>query len=398
MSCISLAALPANGADYTLGIFGNANMDDTIDENDIEYIRGIIAGTNAVTELADANYDGKIDTKDVDQIEEIIKGSADSIHVIDSAGRSVTISLPVKDVAGLHTSPCREFCMLGVEDRVVAVTSYVFDDPLMYPRLQDKVNIGTIYEPNFEAMVEANPDLLVTTPGTYLDSVLEVVEPMGITVIGLNLNKPSSYDGELALLGLIMGEEDRARGFLDWRSNTLDLIEERTSILGDEKARVFTTSISNIWKGETEFAPGLLSSHMILGKGGAEDISSGYPSGEKLELEWILEQDPDAIVLASYFTEDGLGYTITDDSKAAISWQRVIESDTIGKTRAAKEGRILLLSYYGTASGGQDPLGATYLGKWLYPELFSDIDPVDLHHEYLEDWMGIPYEGVFAYP
>ncbi|HQI68361.1 MAG TPA: hypothetical protein P5045_08325 [Methanothrix sp.] len=34
MACISLVTSPATAADYTLGIFGNANMDDTIDEKD----------------------------------------------------------------------------------------------------------------------------------------------------------------------------------------------------------------------------------------------------------------------------------------------------------------------------------------------------------------------------
>ena len=36
MSCMSLAVTPAIASDYTLGIFGNANMDDIMDEDDIE--------------------------------------------------------------------------------------------------------------------------------------------------------------------------------------------------------------------------------------------------------------------------------------------------------------------------------------------------------------------------
>lgn len=45
MLCMLQAALPAVGTDYTLGIFGNANMDDTIDENDVAYVEGVIKGT-----------------------------------------------------------------------------------------------------------------------------------------------------------------------------------------------------------------------------------------------------------------------------------------------------------------------------------------------------------------
>jgi len=37
MLCVSLVVMPAGVADFILGVCGNANMDDTIDENDIAY-------------------------------------------------------------------------------------------------------------------------------------------------------------------------------------------------------------------------------------------------------------------------------------------------------------------------------------------------------------------------
>ena len=52
MLCVLLLVMPAVASDYTLGIYGNANMDDVIDEADIGYLEGIIAGTNEATELA----------------------------------------------------------------------------------------------------------------------------------------------------------------------------------------------------------------------------------------------------------------------------------------------------------------------------------------------------------
>ena len=53
--CVSLAMMPAVASDFTLEIFGNANMDDIIDDMDIEYVQGIIDGTDDETELSDAN-------------------------------------------------------------------------------------------------------------------------------------------------------------------------------------------------------------------------------------------------------------------------------------------------------------------------------------------------------
>lgn len=46
MLCVLLLVMPVGASDYTLGIYGNANMDDVIDEADIAYVEGIIAGTN----------------------------------------------------------------------------------------------------------------------------------------------------------------------------------------------------------------------------------------------------------------------------------------------------------------------------------------------------------------
>ena len=71
-----ILALASNSmADYGLGIYGNANQDNIIDEKDIVYINKIINGTFEPTELADANRDGKIDMEDIEQVEDIISGS-----------------------------------------------------------------------------------------------------------------------------------------------------------------------------------------------------------------------------------------------------------------------------------------------------------------------------------
>jgi len=53
-----LLVLPAAASDYTLGIFGNANEDGTINMQDGTYIELIILEYRDETELADAKYDG----------------------------------------------------------------------------------------------------------------------------------------------------------------------------------------------------------------------------------------------------------------------------------------------------------------------------------------------------
>ncbi len=123
MWCISQAALSASMADYTLGIFGNANMDDTIDEQDIEYVQGIIDGTNDETELADANYDGQIDEEDIAQIEQIIAGEETELTIIDSVDRIVTVKVPVENLMSLICEN-EVIRILGAQNKVVAVNKW----------------------------------------------------------------------------------------------------------------------------------------------------------------------------------------------------------------------------------------------------------------------------------
>jgi iron complex transport system substrate-binding protein len=60
------------------------------------------------------------------------------------------------------------------------------------------------------------------------------------------------------------------------------------------------------------------------------------------------------------------------------------------------------LYYYELINTPRFVVGAAYWAKWFHPELFSELDPQDIHQEYLTDFLGIDYDldeqGVFVYP
>ena len=88
----------ASEDDYVLGIYGNANEDDTIDMRDLTYVKLIFFGKKPETEFADAKYDGKINPLDFIQIKLIIVGKEKEITIVDSTDRIVTVKKPVKRV------------------------------------------------------------------------------------------------------------------------------------------------------------------------------------------------------------------------------------------------------------------------------------------------------------
>nr|CBH39675.1 ABC transporter, solute-binding protein [uncultured archaeon] len=75
VSVMLLASMPM----ATAKLYGDANGDGVIDEDDITHVEQIIAGEKTENELADVNQDGEIDVLDIAYIELIILGTAHSI-------------------------------------------------------------------------------------------------------------------------------------------------------------------------------------------------------------------------------------------------------------------------------------------------------------------------------
>jgi iron complex transport system substrate-binding protein len=401
---VLLVALPAIAAedDFVLGVYGNANEDDTIDMRDLTYVKLIFFGEKQETELADAKYDGVINPLDFVQIKLMIVGKEKEITIVDSNDKVVTIDMPVERIAGLHTSANREFCKLGVEDKVVGVDKYILDDLDMYPGLEGKPNIGSIREPNYELIVKNKPDVMIGHTYAAFQPAFEKIESLGIKVVALPFVYSHRYNLELKQLGYILGKEERAAGYIEWKQGIIELIEDRTKDLEDEeKFRVFATGLSAALKGENDFYARSSSSDRIIELAGCRNLAAeaGLPArGAKVSGEWILENDPDVIILGSYYTKEGFGYSVAEETLAKQSLSQVLDHEVIGKTKAAKEGRVYIYGYYGTSSGGQKHLGALYLAKRLYPECFEDVNPEEFHRAYFEDWHNIPYRGVWFYP
>ena len=104
-----------------LEIFGNANMDDTIDEQDIEYVDSIISGNTASTRFADANNDGQINESDKDQITALIDGNATYIVLIDGNGATISVSLPANRIVVEYIQNIELMRILQLENQVVGI-------------------------------------------------------------------------------------------------------------------------------------------------------------------------------------------------------------------------------------------------------------------------------------
>ncbi|MCL2460304.1 MAG: hypothetical protein FWF19_02985, partial [Euryarchaeota archaeon] len=114
--CVCVGAYAAE-VEYTLNIFGNANEDMNIDENDVVSVYRMIAGQEPPTRFADANNDGILDEHDVDQIWAIIEGTATEIVVLDANDNAVTVQTPVERIVTLDQMIAENAQAIGIGDK-----------------------------------------------------------------------------------------------------------------------------------------------------------------------------------------------------------------------------------------------------------------------------------------
>ena len=391
--CVSLASMSAGASDFTLEIFGNANTDDTIDELDIEYVQGILDGTNEETELADANYDGNIDEKDIAQIELIIDGDEKELTLIDNFGRVVTVNKPIQRIVTLNYRYPELLIAIGAKGKIVGVEERFKTRMGDIAEACDMMDIsvsGTSTEPYYETILELEPDIIIA-PQNMVESGILAEKLPDIPAIGISTD-PEEIIPNFRLLGMIVDEEDRAANLIDFMQSFDGIIEERTKELNSDEMPTFYLEGPMDY---TIYAPSGSPGDMFEGIGGrniASEIDTPSFGSVAVSSEWVLATNPDILIKRADFL--GLDATEEDAEKALnefigrSSW-REFSSAVKNEKVYLLEGDLIFTPRY--------LAGRCYLAKWFQPELFEDLDPEEILREYHEEFMGIEYRGIWAY-
>lgn len=380
-----------------LRIFGNANLDDTIDERDIEYVRGIIDGTKDTTELADANHDGIIDEKDIEQIEAIISGNANSLIISDNNKRIVTINQPADNVVVFYRTT-EQITAIGAKDKLVGCDATFMGNYM--PEIADGaglrniVNVGTPKEPNYEKILELMPDIVISPYPYYSPDLAKDMAshlPNKIPVAGIDFYSTYGADRwqNLELLGYIVGKPDKSRSLVDWIKGYEDKLVDRTKDLtSEEKPRVLSLTMEG--KAQTT-AHG---AGMIEELGGGRNLAYGIApvNADSVEVsnEWIVTQDPEVI-----FVSCSLGWDTTQE-EADSMLKEFINKPGWDRMSAVKNNRVYLVDWSSTIN--RYIVGGCFMAKCIHPELFKDIDPESVNKEYFKKFLGFNSQGTWTYP
>ena len=407
----------ASEDDYVLGIYGNANEDDTIDMGDVVYTKLAIFGKKPKTELCDAKYDGRINVLDVIQTKLIILGKEKEITILEGTyhsvpGEAVTVSKPVKRIVVEYMDTAELVRILNEKDKIVGVTSCITENKNQFPELSKLPWVGKTYSgtPDYEAVLSLNPDVyLEFGKRSYYKEKLPGVAVIYLGIKSSDLSNPegSGLTDGVRKLGYILDRKDEAEEYVKWRIDWMNEIKSRTErILEDERPRICMggrlkteSSAVKVYAKADSFAQmGILAG----GKNIAEDLPEfvQHISGTMVDLEWLIEQNPEFIFVHEASTP--YGYDM-DDPETRLEGIRdmYMNSPVLANVAAVKTGNVYILNgiFRNDATGGI--VGAAYIAKLFYPDLFADLDPEAIHQEYL-DLQHFDYDldehGVFFYP
>lgn len=311
--------------------------------------------------------------------------SGETITIIDFTGHQVDISAPVNKTVSLSGAASEILWALDGGKSLVGRSS-----SSNFPPLLENVTVAGKHSnsPDLEMIMELKPQLVIAD--TMLsDEDRQMLEGDGIAVVVERFIDPYRTLVVIENLGRALGKQERAQELSAMLTDYRDLIKQRTTGLNaEERPAVFFE-----WMGKPYHSASNGTSYdnfiaFASGVNIAANESVNYPD---VSPEWVIEKDPDIILHILGSSKD---YSETELKE----WRdEIMSRPELQDLRAVKQGRVYVLS--GTvATGVRSIIGELFLAKWLYPELFEDIDPGAEHEKLIQKFYDMKLQGAYAYP
>lgn len=211
------------------------------------------------------------------------------LDITDDAGRSVSIPRQPERVVSFAPSNTEILFHLGIGDTLVAV-----DDFSDWPaeELQAIPNIGGVENPNYETILEREPDLVFTIGGT--DEFVSRLADLGIESVVI---QPRTFDDiydSILLVGRIMNVPEIAEQVVADMQEEVDEVADLAAQMPEEdRPKVFF----EVWPQPLMTAgPNSFIGFLIQTAGGrliSDDVEGDWV---EFSLETLVDRDPDVIL------------------------------------------------------------------------------------------------------
>jgi iron complex transport system substrate-binding protein len=309
---------------------------------------------------------------------------AQGAEVTDTAGRKVQVPANPKRIVCLGPGCLRLIVYLQAQDKVVGIESmekrrggrpYILAQPqlLSLPQVSPGGPSGINKKPDLEGILKVKPDLVFIT---YMqaDKADDVQKLLGVPVVVLTYGRFAAFDkavyDSLRIAGKILGKDKRAQEVIAFmEAGQKDLRQRVAQVKKGQKPKVYVGGIGfrgshGIESTDSRYIPFTwLEAQAVVkprkGRGHAF-----------LDKEDLLRLKPDVIFLDG----GGLHLIKADYGKKPKYYQSI---------EAFKQKRVYTLFPYNwyTTNLGTTLADAYCIGKILYPQCFTAMDPVKKTNE-----------------
>jgi len=315
-----------------------------------------------------------------------------TVTIVDERGKHIKIRCPVERIVVLCPTAQEIICAFGEGDKIVGHCS-LYNFPSYMRR--KPVIASSPSRPNIELLLEQKPDLVIFDTHILKKSELvKKIEDAGIPVI-VHRPHPENMPTIIRNIGLILDKKGKAEEIIKYIESYLNLIKERAGKLNsEEKPSVYIEASWAKYKTSTGTSP---TGYKIAFAGGKNIAAEEPGSWVQLSPEWVVEKNPDIIVMA--LTAKGKML-----EKMRQRRNEIMSRPELKEVKAVKEGKVYIITW-DVLCRLRYPVGLLYLAKWFHPDLFQDINPTAVHEELItkfygaEEWQkAVETFEAFAYP
>jgi len=333
--------------------------------------------------------------------------------VVDALGRRVALKGPAQRiVVGFNYEEFTAIAGPTGWDRVVGFSKTLWAAwrPSIFarylkpiPRLAELADVGNTDDNTFslERLLSLRPDL-VTMPEwafSVLPDQVKQIEALGIPVMVIDYNAeiPERHVASTLALGHATGNEERAHSLARLYTDKLADITRRVGNPAAKPKAYIELGYGADTQGNTYWKTMW---GRLLDFAGADNIAAGRIPGAwgPLSPEFVLAANPDAIFLAgSSWTTRPKAVLTGFDADIATTRARLApytKREGWSQLNAIRNGQLFAVEH-GLSRALFDYTATYFIAKQLYPDRFSDIDPVEELRRYHEQFLPVTFEGTW---
>lgn len=229
---------------------------------------------------------------------------------------------------------------LGVGDAVAALPRQGVPSYLSQYDTDDYINAGGLKEPDFEAINEVQPDLIIIS-SRQADSYDQFAEIAPTIYMAVDTKDyMNSFEKNVNTLAQIFDKEDVAKEKLEAIETSIEEVKGKTT--DDKKGLIVLSNAGELSAYGVGSRFGII--HDVLGVVPVDEGIKVSTHGDTITSEYILEKNPDYLFVVDRDAVVG----------GEVAAKETVENEIVKKTNAYKDGKIVYLdpNYWYLSGGG----------------------------------------------